>query len=80
MQLTVDAPKPEIDLDRLTANTVRALTMRAVQEASSGHPGMPMGIAEAAIVLWSPFLSTSRLAPAGPTATASSSGAYCLPW
>ena len=43
-----------IDLERhhLAANTVRALAMDAVQRANSGHPGMPMGMADLATVLW----------------------------
>jgi transketolase len=52
----VDRPKQETDLDHLNANTVRALAMDAVQGASSGHPGVPMGIAEAAYVVWRRFL------------------------
>ena len=40
----------------LAANTVRCLTMDAVQKAHSGHPGMPMGCADLAIVLWLKFL------------------------
>ncbi len=47
----------------LTANTIRALTMDAVQKANSGHPGMPMGMADAAVVLWTHFL---RHNPADP--------------
>jgi transketolase len=62
-QLTVDAPKPETDLDRLTVNTVSALAMDAVQKANSGHPGMPMGMAEAAYVLWSRFLRHNAANP-----------------
>ncbi len=38
------------------ANAIRALAMDAVQQASSGHPGMPMGMADIAEVLWSDFL------------------------
>jgi transketolase len=38
------------------ANAIRALAMDAVQQANSGHPGMPMGMADAATVLFSKFL------------------------
>ena len=39
------------------ANAVRALSMDAVEAAKSGHPGMPMGMADIAEVLWNDFLS-----------------------
>ncbi len=42
---------------RELANAIRALAMDAVQAANSGHPGMPMGMADIAEVLWSDFLS-----------------------
>jgi transketolase len=45
------------------ANTIRALTMDAVQKANIGHPGMPMGMADVATVLWTKFL---RFNPANP--------------
>jgi len=38
------------------ANAIRALAMDAVQKANSGHPGMPMGMADAATVLFTRFL------------------------
>jgi transketolase len=38
------------------ANAIRALSMDAVQKANSGHPGMPMGMADIAEVLWNDFL------------------------
>jgi transketolase len=38
------------------ANAIRALSMDAVQQANSGHPGMPMGMADIAEVLWNDFL------------------------
>ncbi|MFO1356488.1 MAG: transketolase [Gammaproteobacteria bacterium] len=38
------------------ANAIRALAMDAVQQANSGHPGMPMGMADIAEVLWNDFL------------------------
>ncbi len=39
-----------------TANTLRVLAMDGVQKANSGHPGMPMGMADAASVLWANYL------------------------
>lgn len=39
--------------DNMMANAIRALAMDAVQKANSGHPGMPMGMAEIAVALWS---------------------------
>ena len=39
------------------ANAIRALAMDAVQKANSGHPGMPMGMAEIAVALWGEHLS-----------------------
>jgi len=41
---------------QLMANAIRALSMDAVQQANSGHPGMPMGMAEIAVALWSRHL------------------------
>ena len=38
------------------ANAIRALSMDAVQKANSGHPGMPMGMADIAEVLWNDFM------------------------
>src|SRR5881296_4118068 len=46
----------QIDVDQLCINTIRTLAMDAVQKAKSGHPGMPMGMAAAAYVLWTRFL------------------------
>ena len=45
------------------ANAIRALSMDAVQAANSGHPGMPMGMADAATVLFSKFLKFDPSAP-----------------
>jgi len=45
------------------ANAIRALSMDAVQQANSGHPGMPMGMADIAEVLWRDYLKHS---PANP--------------
>jgi transketolase len=41
---------------RQLANAIRALAMDAVQKANSGHPGMPMGMADIAQVLWGDHL------------------------
>ncbi|RZK02902.1 MAG: transketolase [Novosphingobium sp.] len=45
------------------ANAIRALSMDAVQAANSGHPGMPMGMADVATVLYSKFLKFDPAAP-----------------
>lgn len=42
--------------DQLCVNTIRTLAIDGVQKANSGHPGMPMGMAEVAYVLWTQFL------------------------
>ncbi len=54
-----------LDPSRLSgmANAIRALSMDAVQAANSGHPGMPMGMADVATVLWSRFLKYDPAAP-----------------
>ncbi len=44
------------DLDTLCINTIRFLSADAVQKANSGHPGLPMGTAAMAYVLWTRFL------------------------
>jgi transketolase len=44
------------DLDVLSINTIRTLSMDAVQKANSGHPGAPMGLAPVAYCLWQRFL------------------------
>ena len=51
------------DLDRLAVDTIRTLSIDAVQKANSGHPGAPMGAAPMAYVLWTRFL---RHAPTRP--------------
>lgn len=48
---------------RLLANTIRVLSAEAVQKANSGHPGMPMGTADLAAVLWSYFLQFNPKQP-----------------
>ncbi len=57
-----------LDASRLApmANAIRALSMDAVQAANSGHPGMPMGMADVATVLFSQFLKFDPAAPKWP--------------
>lgn len=52
------------EIEQLAANTIRTLSIDAVQRANSGHPGAPMGMADMAVVLWSKFL---RVDPKNPT-------------
>jgi transketolase len=54
------------EIEREMANALRALAMDAVQAANSGHPGMPMGMAEVAVALWHRNLSHSPGNPAWP--------------
>ena len=49
--------------DSSVANAIRALAMDAVQQANSGHPGAPMGMAEIAEALWTRHLKHNPLAP-----------------
>ncbi len=59
-------PAPKADLERDMANAIRALAMDAVQAANSGHPGMPMGMAEIAIALWHRHLRHNPAHPQWP--------------
>ena len=62
---TVHAHPPG-DLDQLCINTIRTLAMDAVQQANSGHPGTPMGLAALAYVLWTRYLRHNPSDPAWP--------------
>lgn len=53
-------------LDELSINTLRFLSVDMVQQANSGHPGMPMGAAAAAYALWTRFLDFDPADPAWP--------------
>ncbi len=53
-----------MDIDELCINTVRMLSLDMVQRANSGHPGMPLGAAPMAYVLWSRFLRYNPKNPA----------------
>jgi transketolase len=59
----VSQPKSQLDLDQLSINTIRTLAIDGVQQANSGHPGAPMGLAPVVYSLWQRFL---RYDPADP--------------
>jgi len=54
------------ELSRTVVNTIKFLAVDAVERANSGHPGMPMGAADAAFVLWSRFLRYDPTVPSWP--------------
>jgi transketolase len=53
-------------LDQLSINTIRFLSVDAVQKANSGHPGLPLGAAPMAYVLWTRFLRHNPINPQWP--------------
>ena len=58
------APLPKsITIDELSINAIRFLSIDAVQNANSGHPGAPMGAAPMAYVLWNRHLKHNPLDP-----------------
>src|SRR5437660_3734193 len=63
MALALESRLSHLSLDQLCINSIRVLAIDAVQKANSGHPGMPMGMAPTAYVLWTRFL---RHNPANP--------------
>ena len=62
---TMLAPLPAVS-ERDMANAIRALAMDAVQKANSGHPGMPMGMADVATVLFGRFIKLDPSRPDWP--------------
>ncbi|MCG8690189.1 MAG: transketolase [Minwuiales bacterium] len=60
------APSPSAASHADMANAIRALAMDAVQQANSGHPGMPMGMADVATVLFTRFLKFDPARPDWP--------------
>ncbi|MEA1969332.1 MAG: transketolase [Thermodesulfobacteriota bacterium] len=52
------------DLDQQCIDTIRTLSIDAIQKANSGHPGAPMGLAPAAFILWKRFLKHNPKNPA----------------
>ena len=62
----MDSPVTQKASDTQLANAIRALAMDAVEAAKSGHPGMPMGMAEIAVALWRRHLRHNPANPAWP--------------
>ncbi|HEY8017000.1 MAG TPA: transketolase, partial [Dongiaceae bacterium] len=62
----MDALHPHDVPHRDLANAIRALAMDAVEKANSGHPGMPMGMADVATVLFGQFLKFDPAHPDWP--------------
>ena len=56
MGALTEPAKTQQNIDQLCINTIRTLAMDAVQQANSGHPGAPMGLAPVAYTLWQQFL------------------------
>ncbi len=63
MDLAHSTLRPNSALDDLCINTLRFLSIDAVQKANSGHPGLPMGAAPMAYVLWTHFLKHNPVNP-----------------
>jgi transketolase len=66
MNIVVDAPQPVRAAQKDMANAIRFLAVDAVEKAKSGHPGMPMGMADVATVLFTEFLNFDPAAPHWP--------------
>ena len=60
------ASPPTQDIETLAINTIRTLSIDAVQAANSGHPGLPLGAAPMAYVLWTEFLKHNPRDPNWP--------------
>jgi transketolase len=58
--------EPRTDIEQLSINTIRTLSIDAIQKANSGHPGTPMALAPVAYVLWQRFLRFDPETPIWP--------------
>ncbi len=65
-RMTVLPAAKAVELDQLCIDTIRTLSMDAVQRADSGHPGTPMALAPVAYTLWQKFLRFDPKDPAWP--------------
>src|SRR5690348_9703873 len=69
LQGKTEPPMPissSAELDTLAINTIRTLSIDAVQQANSGHPGLPLDAAPMAYVLWTKFLRHNPKNPKWP--------------
>ncbi|HEY4095860.1 MAG TPA: hypothetical protein VGM33_10135, partial [Baekduia sp.] len=53
----MEAATPSTSVDQLSVDTIRTLSMDGVQKANSGHPGLPMGMAPTAYVLYAKVMN-----------------------
>ena len=60
------APRASDDLSALAVKTIKFLSVDGVEQANSGHPGLPMGAADYAFILWSRFLKHDPIDPSWP--------------
>src|ERR1700740_2413671 len=73
MSIAIESPVTRVqqdtdqsNMDRLSINTIRTLSMDGVQAADSGHPGTPMALAPVAYCLWQQFLRFDPQDPVWP--------------
>ena len=69
----VDTPMTNAQLDQLSINCIRTLSIDAVQQAKSGHPGTPMALAPLVYTLWNRVMRFDPRDPIGRTAIGSCS-------
>jgi transketolase len=62
----ISAKTSDRSLEQLAVDTIRTLSIDSVQRANSGHPGLPMGMADAAYVLWTKYLKHNPRNPKWP--------------
>ena len=66
---SVAAPMTDTELDQLSINTIRTLSIDAVEQAKSGHPGTPMALAPLVYTLWNRAMRFDPQDPIWPIVT-----------